>query len=85
MNSHKVGLVLGSFLGSMHLVWSLFVAFGWAQGILDFIYHLHSLSNPFTVMPFDLGRSIGLIVVTSVIGYILGNVFSFFWKKLHKN
>ena len=84
MNSHKIGLVVGSFAGFMHLVWSLLVAFGWAQGLLDFIYHLHSLSSPFTVMPFDLGRSALLIIVTFCIGYIIGNIFAFFWKKLHK-
>lgn len=84
MNSHKVGLVLGSFLAFVHLIWSLLVALGWAQGILDFIYNLHSLSNPFTVQPFDSGRSLGLIVMTFIIGYVAGNIFAIFWKKLHR-
>ncbi len=84
MNSHKIGLVVGSFAGFMHLVWSLLVAFGLAQGLLDFIYRLHSLANPFTVMPFDLGRSVALVAVTFIVGYIVGNIFAFFWNKLHK-
>ena len=84
MNSHKVGLVLGSFVAFIHFIWSLLVAFGWAQGLLNFILNLHSLSNPLTVMSFDLGRSIGLIIVTFIAGYVVGYVFSLFWKKLHR-
>lgn len=84
MNKHKTGLVFGSFAAFVHLVWSLLIAFGWAQGWMDFVYRVHSLNNPFTVMPFDLWRSLGLIVLTFVVGYIVGNVFAFIWKKFHK-
>jgi len=84
MNSHKVGLVLGSFVAFIHLIWSILVGFGWAQGLLNFIYNLHSLSNPLTVLPFDFGRSVGLIIVTFIVGYVVGNIFSWFWRKLHR-
>ena len=84
MDKHKVGLVLGFFLGSLHLFWSILIALGFAQPLLDFIYNMHSLNNPFTVMPFDLVRSAGLVVLTSIIGYIVGNTFAMFWNKFHK-
>ncbi len=84
MNQNKTGLVFGSFAAFVHLVWSILIAFGWAQGWMDFVYNLHSLNNPFTVMPFDLMRSLGLIVLTFFVGYIVGNVFAIIWKKFHK-
>ena len=84
MNGNKIGLVLGSFLGLMHLGWSVLVALDWGQGLLDFIYKMHSLNNPFTVLPFDLGRSLGLVVITSAIGYVVGNIFATLWNKFHK-
>lgn len=84
MNKHKVGLALGSFLGLFHLVWGLLIAFGMAQALLDFVYNLHSLNNPFTVMPFDLMRTAGLVVFTSLMGYIFGYVFATVWNKVHK-
>lgn len=84
MNKNKIGLILGSFMGLFHLVWGLLIAFGFAQLLLDFIYNLHSLNNPFTVMPFDLMRTIGLIVVTSLVGYIFGYVFAMLWNKFHQ-
>ena len=84
MNQKKVGLVLGSFVGLIHLVWSLLIAFGWAQPLMNFIYGMHSLNNPFTVMPFSLGRSAGLVVITFAVGCIVGNVFAMIWNKFHK-
>ncbi len=84
MNKNKVALVVGSFASLFHLVWGILIAFGMAQGLLDFIYNLHSLNNPFTVMTFDLMRTIGLIVVTFCVGYVFGYVFAMIWNKLHQ-
>jgi hypothetical protein len=84
MNKNKIGLVLGSFLGLFHLVWGLLIAIGFAQPLLDFIYNMHSLNNPFTVASFDLARSVGLIVVTFLVGYMVGYVFATIWNKFHK-
>ncbi len=84
MNKNKLGLVLGSFAGLVHLVWSILIAFDWAQPWLDFVYKIHSLNNPFTVMSFDLMRSIGLVVLTFFIGYIVGNVIAMLWNKFHQ-
>ena len=84
MNPKKVGLVLGSFAGLFHFVWGVFIAVGFAQPVLDFVYNIHSLNNPFTVMPFDLMRTLGLIVFTFLMGYIFGYVFAALWNKLHK-
>lgn len=84
MSPKKVALVLGSFVGLIHLVWGVLIAAGFAQPLLDFIYAMHSLNNPFTVAPFDLMRSIGLVVVTSAVGYVVGYAFATLWNKLHQ-
>ena len=84
MNQKNLGLVLGSFAALVHLVLSVLIAIGWAQPLLDFIYHMHSLTNPFKVGSFDLVRSLGLVIITFCVGYIVGNVFSLLWNKFHK-
>ncbi|MFA6586069.1 MAG: hypothetical protein WCS86_02820 [Candidatus Paceibacterota bacterium] len=84
MNKNKIGLVFGSIMGLFHLVWGLLIAFGLAQYLLDFVYDLHSLNNPFFVMSFDLVRTIGLIIFTFIVGYIFGYIFAAVWNKLHK-
>jgi len=84
MNKNKVALVLGSFMGLFHLAWGVLIAFNFAQPLLDFIYNLHSLNNPFAVMPFDLMRTIGLIIVTFLVGYVAGYAFATLWHKIHQ-
>jgi len=84
MSKHKVGLVVGSFAGLVHLVWSVAIALGFAQPWIDFVYRIHSLNNPFTVMHFELGKAVGLIILTFIIGYIVGYVFAALWHKIHR-
>lgn len=84
LNTNRTGLALGTFAGLAHLVWSVLIYFGWAQAYLDFIFNLHSLNTPVMVIGFDLMRSVWLIVVTSVVGYIAGFVFATIWNKVHK-
>lgn len=81
LNPKKTALSVGVFAGLWHFVWGLFVAFGLAQVLLDFIYGIHFLNNPFIVQPFNIVRWVTLIVVTGVIGYIFGYVFALVWNK----
>jgi hypothetical protein len=84
LNNHKVGVALGSSLGTLHAVWSLLVAMGWARPVLDFIYGLHFMNNPMTFQPFSIGTAVLLVLVTSLVGYGFGWMFSYFWNRLHQ-
>ncbi|MBI2611858.1 hypothetical protein HYW54_03890 [Candidatus Gottesmanbacteria bacterium] len=79
-----VGIILGLFFGSLHLIWSVFVAIGLAGWWLDFVTSVHFLSNPFTLQVFDPVRALTLIVVTTVVGFVYGYLFAFIWNKVHK-
>lgn len=83
LNNHYVGLALGAMLGLYHAVWSILVMLGLAEGLLDFIYGIHFLSNPFMVTEFNLTRAVILVVVTTVVGYVFGWVFAWIWNWLH--
>lgn len=82
LNEHGTGIVIGAFAGIWHLLWSLFVAFDYAKTLLDWIFGLHFLNNPYQIQPFILTNAIMLIVVTSVIGYAAGWVFATIWNIL---
>ncbi len=84
LNKHKVGVALGSLLGTVHAVWSLLVALGWAKPVMDFIYGLHFMDNPFMMRDFTLGNALLLVLVTSLVGYVMGWMFGYFWNRLHK-
>ena len=84
MSGKKLGLTLGSFLALIHLIWVALIAVGLAQPLMDFVYRMHSLNNPFTVMPFDIGYAVGLVVLTFVMGNVVGHIFAFVWHKFHQ-
>lgn len=84
LSNKKTGLALGGLLAIWHAAWSLLVLFGWAQALFNFIYRVHFLNNPFVIQAFSLKKAAALIVVTGVVGYIMGWVFAWLWNILHK-
>jgi hypothetical protein len=84
LNPHGVALVVGSTFGLMHLVWSVIVMLGFAQGLLDFVFSLHFLSNPYVLQPFDAARALMLVVMTFAVGYVLGWLFTCIWNMMMK-
>ncbi len=84
INKNKTGLTFGFLIGTLHLIWSVLVAFGVAQTLLKFILDMHMITMPVLVLPFDLMKALGLVVVTFVVGYIFGWLMAFFWNKCFK-
>jgi len=81
INKNKAGLALGFFLSFVHLVWGILVALGIAQAFMDFIFKIHMISLSMTVGPFSLSKTIVLVVVTFIVGYVFGWLVAFFWNK----
>jgi hypothetical protein len=84
INANKAGLAFGVLLGGWHLVWVLLVVVGWAQPMLDFIFWLHLIKPVYMIEPFALGRAVGLVVLTAVVGYVGGWLFGLVWNRLHR-
>jgi hypothetical protein len=85
INGKRLGLTLGSFAAFLHLVWVVLVALKWAQPLSDFVHRMHFMNNTMTLMPFELGRGILLIVIAFIMGNIIGNLFAYFWNKMGKH
>jgi hypothetical protein len=81
---HRTGLILAALLGTWHLLWSLLVALGWAQGLINFIFWIHFIRPVYIIENFEIGRALLLIAVTSAIGYSVGWSFAMLWNKFHK-
>jgi hypothetical protein len=84
INKNKTGLTFGFLISSLHLLWSILVALGIAQALLNFVLDVHMLDMSITVMPFNLVKALGLIIVTFVVGYAFGWLMAFFWNKCLK-
>ena len=81
VSEKQVALTLGSFAALVHLVWSIFIAAGIGQALVDWIIGLHMVSFQFTVGAFNLVTAITLIVVTFVLGSLIGYVLATIWNK----
>ena len=81
MSSHKLGLAFGSALALFHTAWALLVASGSAQKVIDFIFWLHFINPPYQLDTFSIGRALGLILFTFVVGYIGGQILGWCLKK----
>ena len=84
INRNIAGLVVGALFGGWHLLWSLLVALGWAQSLIDFIFWIHFIKPIYVIQPFSILLASTLVVVTAIIGYVIGNIFAMLWNQLHK-
>ncbi len=78
----KSAIVLGSFVALIHLIWSLIVASGLAQGLADWKLSMHFISMQFTILPFDAVTAITLIVASFIGGLVIGAVFATIWNNV---
>lgn len=79
-----IALYTGLLVSSLHLIWSVMVALGLGQIYLDWILGLHYVTNPYEVMPFNVGTMITLLVFTFMVGFVLGWLGTIGWNKLMK-
>lgn len=82
VNRNRLGLVFASTLGLWHLTWSLLVAFGLAQWLIDWVFRLHFIQPPYTITQFKPALAAALILITSTLGYIIGWVMAGIWNWL---
>lgn len=84
VNKNKAGLAFGALLGGWHFVWALLVLSGMAQAIYDFILWAHMIHLAIVIGPFDLAAAVTLVVMTAVIGYVMGYIGAWVWNKFHR-
>lgn len=84
INPATTGLAVGAFVGGWHLVWSILVALGWAQALVDFKLWVHMVSMPIVVKAFDFSTAVTLIVIAAIIGCVAGYIFALIWNRMHR-
>ena len=80
----RSGFALGAVVGLWHLSWSLLVAFGWAQPFIDFIFWMHFIKPVYVVQGFTSTTAVILVVLTTLMGFVVGWIFGTLWNWLHR-
>ena len=80
----KAGLAFGLFLGAWHAFWSILVATGLAQTLIDFVFWLHFIRPVFVLDPFEPLRALVLVLFTGGVGFVLGYVLAVIWNAMHR-
>jgi hypothetical protein len=83
VHAQKVGLVFGGLLAIGHTIWALLVFMGLAKPFLDWIFGLHFLNFQYTIDPFSFGNALMLVIVTGIVGYLVGYVAGSLWNLVH--
>lgn len=84
VNAHKLGFALALFMGGAHLFWSLLVLLRIARPIMDWILDLHMMKISYSIMPFEFFTMVALVVITFIIGYVVGWVIAEVWNWVNK-
>lgn len=79
---HRTGLALGTFVGLIHLVWVLVLGLG-GSGFITWVMGMHFISEPITFLTFSWKGGLVLIVLSAVVGYVVGNVFAYIWNRVY--
>ena len=82
LSTTMMGLVTAAMMGGLHLLWSLSVAAGWGQSILDFFFWMYFIKPIDLVEPFEPARAITLVAISSIIGFVLGSVAARVWNRI---
>lgn len=80
ISKNKLALVVGMSFGLCHLAWAVLVAAGVAQWLMDWVFRLHFIQPPYVITQFNFVFAVGLIVVTTISGYVTGWVFGAIWN-----
>ncbi|MEO6340186.1 MAG: hypothetical protein ABIO39_09130 [Caulobacteraceae bacterium] len=83
INPVKAGLATGIVLGLWHLTWAALVALTWAQPVMDFVLRIHFIEPFVHIQAFNLTTAATLVLVTSLIGFVMGAVLALAWNQLH--
>jgi hypothetical protein len=80
----RSGLVLAAVMGLWHAAWSLIVALGWAQRLIDFVLWMHFIKPVYVIDAFNPATAVVLVAVTSAVGFVVGAVFALVWNWFHR-
>jgi hypothetical protein len=81
----NAGLITGSFLSGLYLLWALCVVSGLAQSLLDVISARHLIEPVYVVEQIDPSRLTVLVLLIALVGYGAGGAFAVLWNRTNRS
>ena len=76
----SAGLVAGSLLGGVYVLWALLVISGGAQSLMNVISTMHVIRPVYVVEQIEPMRLAALALLSAAVGYFLGGAFAVIWN-----
>lgn len=83
INPRRAGFIGAILLCGWHAFWSVLVASGVGQQLLDFLFSIQFMRPAFVLESFSWARATSLLLVTTTIGYFVGWTFAIVWNAAH--
>ncbi len=86
LSPHRLGLAFGLSLGLLHAIWATVVAISPAmvEAFYKWILDLHFINLQLSINPFEFGKAVMLVCITTIFGYFGGFVFGYLHKLLEE-
>lgn len=83
ISEKKAAMLLATFAVTVHIIWSVLVALGFADDYVNWMLGMHFISAPtVTVGAFDIVTALSLIVSVAIVAYIAGFIFALAWNRV---
>lgn len=83
INPCKLGSVVGGVVAIWHSIWAIIVFSGHAKEMLDWSLEMHFMHIEYSIEPFDFKNAILLILLSGMVGYVVGSVSALLWNATH--
>ena len=82
IDKNQAGMTLGIYFGAMHLLWSVSVALGLAEGIANFTMQMHFVDRQYQINSFNLLTAVIGLGLACISGYVMGWAFGWLWNRV---
>ena len=83
IDNHLAGLTGGTVFALLYVLWALLVWASLAHDLLNRLFSLFFILNPFQILPFNLTVMIAMIAGNLVVGYLAGWLFAAIVNRIH--
>jgi hypothetical protein len=86
LSKNHTGFAVAKIFALAHLIWAILIATmpGTMQSCINWIFRIHGIEPVWKIIPITWIDGILLVIITFIMGYIIGWVFAAIWNRTAK-